>query len=170
MANTYTLIASSTVGSGGVSYVEFASISASYTDLKLVGSARSDRSDSYISYITLLPNASSSSLSAKRLYGLGSTAYSDSPTALYAETPTATCTSNTFSNFEIYISNYNSSNNKSFSIDAVMENNSSTDNQNSLSAGLRSNTAAITSLRLEIAGAFNFVQYSTFYLYGISNS
>jgi hypothetical protein len=171
MAATYTLIASSTVGSSGASYVEFTSISTSYTDLKLVGSARTDRSDSYLDYVSLLPNGSSSSISMRRLYGAGSTAGSDTSTSyLLAEADGALATSSTFSNFEFYIPNYNSSNYKSLSIDAALENNSSTDNQMSLSAGLWSNTAAITSLRLNVVGGTKFVQYSTFYLYGIKNS
>lgn len=171
MANTYTLIASNTVGSGGSAYVEFTSIPNTYTDLNLVGSARTDRSDSFLDYVSLLPNGSSSSISMRRLYGTGSTVGSDtSASYLLAEADTALDTANTFSNFEFYIPNYNSSNYKSLSIDAANENNSSTNNQMSLSAGLWSNTAAITSLRLNVVGGTQFVQYSTFYLYGISNS
>ena len=171
MANTYTLIASNSVGSGGSAYVEFTSIPSTYTDLKLVGSARTDRSDSWLDYVSLLPNGSSSNISMRRLYGTGSTVGSDtSASYLLAEADTALDTANTFSNFEFYIPNYNSSNYKSLSIDAVMENNSSTNNQMSLSAGLWSSTAAITSLRLNVVGGTQFVQYSTFYLYGIKNS
>ena len=171
MANTYTLIASNTVSSGGSSYVEFTSIPSTYTDLKLVGSARTDRSDSWLDYVSLLPNGSSSNISMRRLYGTGSTVGSDtSASYLLAEADGALATSNTFSNFEFYIPNYNSSNYKSLSIDAANENNSSTNNQMSLSAGLWSSTAAITSLRLNVVGGTQFVQYSTFYLYGISNS
>jgi len=40
MANTYTLIASSTVGSGGAATVSFSSITATYTDLCLLASVR----------------------------------------------------------------------------------------------------------------------------------
>ena len=45
MANTYTLISSVTVGSGGASSIDFTSIPATYTDLCLVWSGRSAGSD-----------------------------------------------------------------------------------------------------------------------------
>ena len=40
MANTYTLIASSTAGSGGAAYIEFTSIPNTYTDLLVMLSLR----------------------------------------------------------------------------------------------------------------------------------
>jgi hypothetical protein len=77
-------------------------------------------------------------------------------------------TANTFSNGEIYIPNYAGSNYKSWSSDAVTENNATSADM-SLVAGLTSITAAITSIT--IAGAAgNLVQYSTAYLYGVSNA
>jgi hypothetical protein len=81
-------------------------------------------------------------------------------------------TASTFSNIEIYIPNYTStSTNKSVSIDAIQESNSTTDFDYALimNAGFRSNTAAITSINLTSA-AGNFVQHSTAYLYGVSNA
>ena len=48
MANTYELISSVTVGAGGTTSVSFASIPQTYTDLKLVGSARGSRASQYI--------------------------------------------------------------------------------------------------------------------------
>jgi hypothetical protein len=62
--------------------------------------------------------------------------------------------------------NYTSSNFKSFSADGANEDNT-TSIYMGLTAGLWSQTAAITSLTL--SGA-NFAQYSTFTLYGISNA
>ena len=45
MPNTYIKIASITVGSGGASSVSFTSIPSTYTDLCLLSSARTNRSD-----------------------------------------------------------------------------------------------------------------------------
>jgi len=78
--------------------------------------------------------------------------------------PNATYTANTFASAEIYIPNYTSSNYKSLSVDFVGENNATTSYQY-FTAGLFSNTSAITSLVID--GTDNFVQYSTATLYGI---
>jgi hypothetical protein len=171
MANTMTLIASSTVGAGGAAGFTFASIPGTYTDLLLKTSIRkSDATTLSSSYLKF--NSSSSSYSVKRVFGNGSSVSSDTnPTgtsALYiGSTNSATSTSNTFSNMDIYIPNYAGSTNKSVSVDIVQEDNASAGYQ-FLIAGLWSNTAAIT--QIDITGDANCVQYSTAYLYGIKNS
>ena len=78
-------------------------------------------------------------------------------------------TANTFDNFEIYIPNYAGSTNKSFSVDGVAEDNSSSNNELDLVAGLWSSTSAINAVGLTINGQ-TIAQYSTAYLYGIKNS
>jgi hypothetical protein len=170
MANTYVLIASNTVGAGGASSVTFSSIFNTYTDLKLVVSARTNWSG-VSDNLTISFNGSTSSFSSKLFYGNGASASSislsdNSNIILYDG---ATATSNTFANGEIYIPNYTSSNYKSFSSDSVSENNATTAYEY-LNAGLWSNTAAITSITLTSQNSASFVQYSTFYLYGIKNS
>jgi hypothetical protein len=80
-----------------------------------------------------------------------------------------TSTSNTFGNGSIYIPNYAGSNNKSVSTDVVVENNA-TESSQYLLAGLWSDTSAITTIRLYSRNSHNFLQYSTAYLYGISNA
>ena len=168
---TYTLIASNTVGAGGVASVTFSSIPATYTDLVLKVSARStttatqDRiaisfNGSSADYTLIyLGDAAGSAVSYTRAaFGANHVGYMDA----------ANNTANTFGNLEIYIPNYRSANYKSISVDAVMENNSAT-NYNGMTAGLWSQTAAINSLTLT-AVAPNFTQYSTFTLYGISNA
>jgi hypothetical protein len=165
MANTMTLIASSTVGSGGAASIDFTSIPATYTDLKLVASTR--MAGSSANYITL--NGSSSTFTNKLLYGNGGTAVSASPSGNRAvDQNDSSTTSSTFSNLEIYIPNYTGSNNKSFSQDGVTENNGSVAYAE-MWASLWSTTSAITSLSLT-AGSSTFVQYSTAYLYGVKNA
>lgn len=170
MANTYQLINSNTVGSGGVSSVTFSSIPATYTDLKVVASARTNASNAYNDWIVVSYNGSTTSLSFRELEGIGTSAASYSGSSGLAMTAnTSAHTANTFSNADLYLPNYAGSNNKSYSADGVTENNG-TDSHQTILAGLWANSAAITSIALTPNSGTLFVQYSTFYLYGIKNS
>ena len=82
-------------------------------------------------------------------------------------TDAAGSTTNTFSNYSIYIPNYTSSNQKSISIDGVTENNGATAYAD-LIAYRWTGTAAIN--RITLTPNNNLVQYSSAYLYGIKNS
>ena len=170
MANTYTLIASSTVGSGGAANIEFTSIPSTYTDLLVKLSSRSNRGGGQVSDgIAIQFNSSTSNLSMRYLDGNGSSAGSSTDTAIWTRTSASGATASTFGNAEYYIPNYAGSTNKSVSVDGVSENNA-TSAFVMLSAGLWSSSAAITSIKLVSINAENFVEYSTAYLYGISNS
>jgi len=171
---TYTLISSVTVGSGGAASIAFTSIPATYTDLVVKLSARSDRNVFAASSIDLRFNSNSANYSTKLLTkesGVTSSGGSSGATeAGIGYISQDTDTANTFGTGEIYIPNYTSSNNKSFSVEIVQENNGSTQYMQ-LTAGLWSDSAAITSIAFRIfTGSFNFKQYSTAYLYGISNA
>jgi hypothetical protein len=180
MANTYNLIASSTVGSGGAANIEFTSISNSYTDLKLVYSLRSDRSGSTRDDCKITINSDTgSNYSGKRLYASDGTNKSSqtftgtpSDQLFVGAIPASSATSNTFSNSEMYFSNYaRTANQKIISSDFSYENNVADNNITGFAAMLWNNTAnAITSLKIEIASANNFSQYSTAYLYGIKKN
>jgi hypothetical protein len=174
MANTYTLISSATVGAGGAANIEFTSIPATYTDLAIYLSIRSARAANQ-DPLRMQFNSTTTGYSYRQLYGgaaggsivtgsdLGSVAFA-------GISPAANNTANTFSSQWIYIPNYTASSNKSYSIDSVSENNASTYFQLDLIAQLWSNSAAISSIKLLSENAANFVQYSTAYLYGISNA
>jgi hypothetical protein len=168
MANTYTLIASSTVGSGGAANIEFTSIPATYTDLNCVFSIRGTQAQVY-QQIQITFNGSSSGYSQRNIYGDGAAAYSSalSGSFFYSDGVGASATASTFGNGAIYIPNYAGSNNKSASLDAITENNATTA-YTQLYALLWSNTAAITSLKIA-AGSGTLSQHSTAYLYGIKN-
>jgi hypothetical protein len=167
MPNTFTLIEAKTLGSTTTA-VTFSSIASTYTDLKILVSARSARTnDAGGSDGKLEFNGSTSGYSAKILLQQGG-AYSASTSTIFYFTSTDAATSNTFGNMEVYIPNYTSSNYKSVNIDAVDENNSSTA-YGVMTAGLWSNTAAITSLTLTDNNG-GYLSGSKFYLYGISNS
>jgi hypothetical protein len=173
MANTFELIASSTVGSGGASSISFTSIASTYTDLVLKISLR-DGAGAFNDYILLQFNSSGgTAYSDRQLTGNGSAASSANRSGnaqIYAIASSGSSnTANTFSNGEIYIPNYASSANKSISLDAVNENNG-TEAYANLTAGLWANSAAITSITITNNSATNFVQYSTAYLYGVKNA
>jgi len=171
MANTYTAIATVTVGSGGAGTIDFNSIPQTYTDLIVKFSTRSNRSGAATSPLRLYPNGSSTNITLRYLQGAGSAVSSGTEAvfnAFIGETVASTATASTFGNFEIYIPNYTSSNYKSISVDAVEENNQ-TIALSQITAFLWSNTAAITSLQI-VDGLGSFVQYSSATLYGIKNS
>jgi hypothetical protein len=171
MANTYTLIASSTAsGSSGV--ITFTSIPQTFTDLLIKVSARAS-TDTQSAPTLMSINSNSSNLTFKRIQGAGSgTPISQSGSGTGGAGGIFTSgndfTANVFGSGEVYIPNYTSSNYKSYSIDSTTENNA-TGSYLSLVAGLWSDTAAITSLTFtqEVGNTAN---NSTFYLYGIKNS
>ena len=167
MANTYTLISSVTVGGAGAATISFTSIPATYTDFLVKGSFRTNRADGsdWVS-ITL---SSGGAYTQKTLIGDGSSAGSDSGFPSGMVTDGNTATSNTFGSFELYLPNYLSSNAKSFSLDSVQETNGATAYAQ-LFAGLGAGTSAITSITFTPQYGTGFVQYSTAYIYGISNA
>jgi hypothetical protein len=173
MATTYTLISSVTVGSGGAANIEFTSIPATYTDLVVSYSARCDLAGFVGANIRLQFNSDTgSNYSYRRLYADGSNAYSDNATSqtslICGVVNAATSTSSTFNNGLLYIPNYAGSNQKTVSSDSVQETNG-TEGYQYLIAGLWNQTNAITSIKLFVTSQ-NLLQYSTAYLYGISNA
>jgi hypothetical protein len=166
MPATFTLISSVTVGSGGAADITFSSIPATYTDLKVVVSLRTNNAGAEAVMIEF--NGLNTDLSGRRVYGDGALVGNDILTNIRFAINTTVETSNSFSNGEFYIPNYTSANFKSVSVDGVFENNA-TAAVSSLVAGLWSATAAITSIKLLGNNTGSFVQYSTAYLYGIKN-
>ncbi len=167
MASNYVLLEKIVVGAAGASSVTFSNIpQTGYTDLLVKFSARGD-AGAISRSVGLTFNGSSTGYSNRFLQGDGSAASSGNGTSIYlGECTAATATASTFGNQEVYIPNYTSSNNKSLSVDSVAETNATTQ-YISLVANLWANSAAITSMTLSIATG-NFVQGSTFYLYGIA--
>jgi hypothetical protein len=172
MANTYTLISSVTVGSGGAANIDFTGIPSTYTDLLVKYSIRDSNNSTSQNINLTFNNAGGTAYSEKLLYGSGSAAQSFSSSSAaninFQYATGALATASTFSNGEIYIPNYAGSTAKSVSIDSVIENNA-TATAMGLTAGLSSNTAAITSVKLASPSG-TLQQYSTAYLYGISNA
>lgn len=172
MAKTYGAIAQVTVGSGGASTIAFTSIPQTYTHLKLVISARSNRASTgdygLISFNSAVAN------SAIQLWNSGNLFYDTTATNSTMITPDSTSVSGAFSNVEIFVSNYTSSTAKAVTIDAIAEDNIAGTQGvsygqqiwNSGSAG----TSGITSISIAPRFGSLYLQYSTATLYGISNS
>jgi len=167
-------ISTITVGSGGSAAIEFTGIPQTYTDLKILGSARTVRSGASSDYLEIRFNGSSSAAYQYITFqGDGSAVSSSSGgsglsgTAIgFDRFPSSTATANTFGNFELYIPNYTASINKSVSSDTVSENNA-TAAFAVLQASIWANTAPINSIRFSIGGGTLIDIYSTFTLYGI---
>lgn len=172
MANTYTLISSNTLSSSAAS-VTFSSIPATYTDLVLRASVRSDSVGTTIHDFTYRINGSSATAYSKtQLTGNGTSAasYAQYTTRFILENTLdgASATANTFGNIEIYIPSYTASQFKPIGHFGVSENNATLAGINTM-AGLYTNSTAISQIECYTSG-YNFVSGSSFYLYGIKNS
>jgi hypothetical protein len=165
MATTFVKIQTVTVGSGGAATIDFNSIPATYTDLKIVVCARSTNAD-IDDHLFVKPNNSASNMTQRWLRGSGSAA--SSSTSVRFAIPGATATASVFGNTELYFPNYTSANFKSFSGETVQETNA-TEAYQYLCAFLWSDTSAITSLILDLLNG-NFAEHSTATLYGIKSS
>jgi hypothetical protein len=178
MATTYEAIANVTVGSGGAANIEFTSIPATYTDLVLQLSLRTDRANNVDDATIQFNNSGGTAYSHRYLLGNGSSASSAAETSQslinqYGSAAGNVTTSGNASVWgvsTIYIPNYAGSTAKSLSADNAREANQATDTYLVLDAGLWNNTAAITSIKLAPRAGSNFVQHSSAYLYGIKNS
>lgn len=171
MANTYTLIQSVTVGSGGAASIEFGSIPQTYTDLHLVVSGRSVLAANATAIYMRFNNDTGTNYSRRRLHGNGSGTLNGSSTdnslIMSVFLDGASSTASVFSNSSVYIPNYAGSTQKSVSTDSVTENNA-TEAYTTFQAGLWTGTAAITSITM--LGDANFAQYTSASLYGIKSS
>jgi hypothetical protein len=149
------------------SSITFSSIPQTFTDLYLKISARTNRASTQDDFILLKPNNSTSNLTNRRLYGQGSTVFSFSGTVIYGGAASTTSqTANTFGSCAVYIPNYTSTANKSFSTDFVNENNA-TSAVAGIAAGLWSDSSAITSLVLAPETGTQFEIGTSMTLYGI---
>jgi len=172
MATTYTLISSNVLTSSAAS-VTFSAIPATYTDLVLKMSTRTDGTGSTDNLLQI--NSVSTTQSGISLRGPGSVG---GPQNAISTTriprifgATSSATANTFDNDEIYIPNYAGSTNKPLSIFVAQENNDASAYVNvQIIAGLYSSNTAITSLKIVASSGENYISGCSFYLYGISNA
>ena len=171
MANTYNLIATQTVGSGGTAQIDFTSIPQTYSDLVLVTSLRTNNTGSnYGEPLLLKFNDITTGFTHSRLEGYSNAVSSSSETDnMFSRANNANQLSNTFSNNKTYISEYTGTSFKTFITDSVVETNTDF-NEMYMYGSLWSNTNAITKISLYGNAGGTFVQYSTASLYGINKS
>lgn len=166
---TYQLIETKTLSTAAAT-IEFTSIPQTFTDLLIVISGRSSRTDFPHAGITLSINGSTANQTSRFLRGMaGYGVENGSNEGPVFTLPAINATTNTFSNSSLYISNYTSSVVKNLSVEDLIETNT-TGNWDWLLrifAGLWSGTAAITSLSFTGATG-NFMAGSTMSLYGIT--
>jgi hypothetical protein len=165
---TMTLIETKTLGTAAAS-IEFTSIPQDGTDLVVLQSCRFAGA---VNDISLRLNNSTSGYSMRILFGDGSgtgSANNSSGFLVWSGQATrSTFTANTFANSMVYIPNYSGSTQKSISVDGVTENNATLSIQ-SISAGLWTDTAAITSVSFSAgSGGENLDAGSTISLYKIT--
>lgn len=171
---TYTQIGTAvTVGSGGAATMSFSAIPATYTDLIVKTSYRTNSTNVYDQLRLTFNGSATAVYSFKGITGSGTSASGESSinVASIKVAPGGGngATANTFTNDEIYVPNYLSANNKLLLSEGVGETNATVAYATTF-AGRWGNTSAITQITLTPESGGNFLQYSTAYLYGVSNA
>lgn len=170
MAITYKHIVTATVTSATASSVVISNIPNIYQDLMLITSLRGNSSSPWNPlYVQMNSTVTGNT---KLQYGTGSGTGDDTGTgsipSWYMSYATAgNATASIFSAGGLYLSNYNSSFVKQ-GIDYAVTENDGTPALMTITAGANDLTSAITSLTLTTTN--NWVQYTSFTLYGIKNT
>jgi hypothetical protein len=170
----YQSIATTTVGAGGSATITFSSIPSTYTHLQIRGITRLGSSTTGTNDIFIRFNSdTAANYSRHALYGTGATAASNgsaSTTSAYATratSPRAGSTANAFGVFIIDILDYTNTN-KNKTVRGL--GGADTNDANgiiSIASGNWRSTSAITQIDITDELGYNFVQYSSFALYGI---
>jgi hypothetical protein len=153
------LIATQTVGAGGVSSIVFSSLPQTFTDLVVVYSGIE-------AGLSISFNSITAGYSRRYLYGTGSSVATGSGSSESAFSAAFTYWGATgeLVTGKAYIPNYAGSTNKSISVDMVTERNAA-NSMLQIFAGTLANTAAVTSVTL--TGLGTIPQYSTASIYGL---
>lgn len=169
MPANYVLLAEQTISSTQtVPSITFSNIpQTGYTDLVLKISARVNFAGDWVGLLGQF-NSSSSNYFYRRLYAYsGNTVAADSAATFGMGTGTSTPTG-TFGSTDLYIPNYNSTSiNKSFNIDGTSVDDSASMLQ-MLASGLWADSSAITSITITNDVNANFIDGSSFCLYGVA--
>ena len=173
----FTVIDHTELGAAASSY-DVTSIPASYDHLYLEYSARSDRAAAYRDFPDITLNADTgTNYSATYLFTSRSTPssyrYTGQASIKDLEMTAASSTADTFGVGTVWIPNYaNTANFKQILARSAAEGATTTDYQWGLNcvAGLWSDTSAVDQITLTPQSGDNFVQYSTFTLYGVTGA
>jgi len=169
MAITYKLI-DKTVLTGTQASITWTSIPQTYTDLKIICSIRTNGSGSWQN-IYVRFNGSSTDYYNRYLQGNGSSLGTGTAGGgMIGDLIQNSQQASTFAIAETYIPQYTTSSNyQPFSGEGIVDINTSTSFQQINSNNWAQN-AAITSITVIPNNGDSWVQYSTFYLYGITNA
>jgi hypothetical protein len=169
---TMTKLATYTVGAGGISSYTFSNIPQNYTDLVIVGSVRTNRSGTDEDGMAMIINGLTTGYTYRGFIGNGASASSIN-TAFeqpwFTRVPGNTATGGVFGSFRVTIPRYSEYTQKSYSVDGVQENNTTTGYLNLL-AITNTTTLPVTSLEFRSATGATMQQHSTITLYGIKNA
>jgi len=170
MANTLTLINSSTLGTAASSFT-FSSIPQTYDTLLVKWSTRGSGTNGGYQVHSVFGSFNGSNLSGNiGLAGAGSNFAYTGPAYQLGWMPEAGAPANMFSISEMKIPNYTSTTTyKAYSADFCCATTGSGTDYTGIMTGVWQSNAAVTSITLT-AEAGNFVVGSSFYLYGIKNS
>lgn len=161
------IIQTQTLTETGTSTISFVGIPADFNDLIIKISARSNTSNQRTN-LFLRPNGETTSQLDRRILGYNSSnKTSATSSAITMSVNGATSTSNSFSNTEVYITNYKASVRKSFIAKSAPINDESTSYLIMETFGRWTSSAAISSVDLVLA-AGNFMTGTTVSLYGIA--
>lgn len=173
MTTTMNLIAKQTVGADGAASVTFSNIPQTYTDIKVVYSARcSDTTNNWnvlIGYFNA--DSTSSNYPGATTYAFSSATGATTVNKWFGYLPNASgWFGGAFGNGEFYVPNYSVNGvAKTANIESAAEGNSTTLVPMQLTVTRWTGTAPITTITLS-CDTGSFLENSTFYLYGISNS
>ena len=168
--NSYSSIATVSVGSGGQATVDFTSIPSTYKHLQIRFMARSTRVDAYGYFRMRFNSDTGSNYSLHNLYGSGSSAAANAGVSLTSiegtQVPGASAAANIFGVGVIDLLDYTNTNKYKTARFLYGDDRNNTQGYVFAKSGLWMSTSAITSITL--SDEFNsFAEYSSLALYGI---
>jgi len=174
----FTVIDHTEIGSGGAASWEETGISSSYDHLYLVASLRGEKTGVYYDSLSLTVNSVTSSVYSNTAMFARSSSVAATREAARADLvngfwPGNDTLADTFGSMTIWIPHYaNTANYKSFVMQSVSPNNSTTDLEwiVGVTAGLYAQTSAISSIKIASGWGTDLAQYSTVTLYGVTGA
>lgn len=174
-ATSYESIATTTVGSGGSSSVSFTSIPGTYTHLQVrfIAAASGSPADIRNLYMRFNDDSTSGNYKGHFLLGTGASTLAGGTDAdninVAGNTPVAY--SNIFNAGVVDVLDYANTNKyKTARSLNGMNNNSTSNDRLGIHSGFWMNTNAITKITFSLEASANFLQYSSFALYGIKGA
>jgi len=171
--NAYESIATVTIGAGGASSATFSSIPSTYKNLQIRALARTDRASNPQDFLQVRYNSDTGANYAYHsLFGNGASAGgNDTGTSTAnpwsAVVAASTATASVFGTFVADLVDYTNTNKYKTLRSLSGIDNNDTNGRLYFQSNLWQNTAAVSTITIQPVYGTNFVQYSSFALYGI---